>query len=519
MNSFFKYVLGAVYLAIPVIGWLALAKSIRRVQSDELCLVQSNDGTTELIEEGLHFRPYPFDTFGEIFNKSLDYIDFGPFKRVRVDANQIAYKTNSNGTLIRLNPGIHIIDVSNNERFNPATDIQPITNPDSHFGSLRIVRVRGDQIGYKTDANSRLIRLDQGVHEINIAAGEVLNGVKNIADDYIDFGPIKLVRIKEGYLGVKTDAAGNFVELHPGIHEIKTYDNETFDQTNGLQHIGHDDFRLGNKRYVTIRNGELGESYQKGIFCLLEPGRHVLPADHIFVKKVSIQNDVVDLGAYKIITVKEGQVAVINTQIGVITKGPGKHEIKQEEGNFFNAIITTSPQGVVLPPLTVMCSDQIEMQAESMLVYRVEEPLKTVGLGISSIINFLKTFADGTLRTILSRFSSADIAPSLHTDEAHHSSKRTEKLSQIHDDLVNALDEKAKDWGLRISDLQITKILPADGVYHETIRQLGTQQSTAEANRRIAENKAAIAQIDANAGQARVITAEIQQSLRETLMA
>ncbi len=347
--------------------------------------------------------------------------------------------------------------------------------------------------------------LDSGVH-FRLYPFDKFGETFSKALDFINFGPIIRVRIKPGYLGAKTNRDGLYEELQPGIHEIKICDNETFDEKNDIQDIGQDDFRLGGKRYVTIRNGELGESYKNGIFQLLEPGRHALPADHIFVKKQSIQHDVVDLGAYKIITVKEGQVAVINTQEGVVKKGPGKHEIKQEEGNFFNTILTTCPQGVTLPSLTVMCSDQIEMKAESMMVYAVEDPLKTVGLGIDVIIDMLKKYADGTLRNILSRYSSADIAPSLHIDEEHHSSKRSDKLEQIHDNLVDKLDIKAQEWGLRISDLQITQILPADGVYHETLRQLGTQQSTSEANRRLADTAVVIAEIQQREALSRVKT-------------
>jgi regulator of protease activity HflC (stomatin/prohibitin superfamily) len=462
MKKFGKFLMAAFYLAIPVFGWYAFAKSFLRVKPGEISSIRSINGGTRLIEAGVYCEPFPGSSFGPVYNKSQDYINFGQFARVRVKLDQIAYKTNTQGALVKLEPGIHMINTWDNERFDPATGIQPISNT------------------------------------------------------YTDFGPIKIVRIKEGQLGVKTDGNGVFVELQPGNHIIDTSRNESFNPATGIQDIGQEDFVLGNKRYITIRNGELGESYKKGLFCLLEPGRHTLPAGHVFVKKVSIQNDVVDLGAYKIITVKEGQVAVINTPSGVIAKGPGKHEVKQDEGNFFNAIITTCPQGVVLPPLTVMCSDQIEMQAESMLIYKVNDPLKTVGLGITAIIDFLKVFADGTLRTILSRFSSADIAPSLHTDEQHDSARRTLKLNQIHDDLVSALDGKARDWGLGITDLQITKILPADGVYHETIRKLGTQQSTAEANKRLAENDATIAGIRATAENSKVVAAEIAQ--RESIV-
>jgi regulator of protease activity HflC (stomatin/prohibitin superfamily) len=401
-----KYLLGALYLAIPIFGWFAFARSFKRVGPGEISTIQDLDGNITLIEEGLYFEPSPGKQFGETFRKEQDFIDFGALKRVRV---------------------------------------------------------------------------------------------------------------REGQLGVKTNEHGVYEQLNPGIHIIETSKNETFDKTNGLQDINKDDFMLGNKRHITIRNGELGESYQDGNFVLLTPGQHILDTTHQrFVKKVSVVNDIVDLGAHKIITVKEGQVAFVNTPNGVETKGPGKHEIRQEDGLFFDRIITTGAQGMTLPTLTVMCSDQIEMKAKSMLIFSVTEPLRTVALGLDNITKTLMEYADATLRSILSRFSSFDIAPTLNTDADHDCSKRVQKLSEIHDTLVSTLNAKAAVWGLSVSDLQITEILPADEVYHENMRKIGTQQSTASINKMMAETAADIAKINASAEESRVTAAEIEQ--REALV-
>lgn len=457
MRNLGRFLFGLAYAVVPIIGWYMLYKSIKRVRANEISIVHDLSGNAELIEQGIYFRPFPGERFGATYDKTTNFIDFGPLKRIRVNAGQIGYKTDANGQLVPLQPGINIVHSAQNEIFDP------------------------------------------------------VNGIKSNQDNLIDFGAKKIVRIRDGYLGVKTNNEGHYVVLQPGVHEIDTASGETFDPVNGIKSINQEDFTLGNMRYITIRNGELGESYHNGTLVVLEPGAHTLPPEHRFVKKVALNSDVVDLGALKIVTVKEGQVAVINTPDGVIVKGPGRHDINQTEGNYFNDIITTSPQGVQLPSLVVMCSDQIEMRAEAVMLYRVEDPLKTVGSGIISIVETLKRVADGTLRTILSRFSSADIAPSLHPDDEHHSSIRSEKLKQMHDECVQSLDNQAKEWGLRVTDLQITEILPADREYLAMIRNLASQQITADGNRRLAENEAMIAKITAEAGQSRLTAAEIAQ--------
>jgi regulator of protease activity HflC (stomatin/prohibitin superfamily) len=395
-----KFLWSVFYLAIPIIGWWALARSFKSVGPGEISTLQDLDGNIELIEEGLYFEPSPGMSFGAIFKKEHDFIDFGALKRVRV---------------------------------------------------------------------------------------------------------------REGQLGVKTNQQGNYEILKPGVHIINTRKNETFNKDTGIQNTNSDDYTLGNKRFITIRNGELGEAYKNGIFTLLEPGLHELNSEFRFVKKASVASDVVDLGAYKLITVKEGQVAFVNTRNGVQALGVGKHEIKQEEGQFFDRIITTGAQGVKLPDLTVMCSDQIEMKAKSMLIYSVTEPLKTVALGLDKIVVVLKDVAEATLRSILSRFTSFDIAPTLHTDTNHESTERAAKLQNIHDSLVEELNKKTAAWGIEVRDLQITEILPADEVYHNNIRKMGTQQSTALISQMTAETNAKIAGINATAEQSKVTAAKIEQ--------
>lgn len=457
MKNLAKLFMGMVYAAIPIYGWFKLYDSFKRVKADEISIFHDAAGNAQIIEQGIYFSPFPGERFGKTYPKTQNYIDFGPIKRVRVNAGQIAFKTNAHGQLVRLHPGVNLINAAQNESFNKDTGIQS----------------------------------NQG--------------------DILDFGGIKIVRIREGFLGVKTNVQGVYETLRPGVHEIHTAQGETFDNQHGIARIDQDDYRLGNLHYVTIRNGELGESYKNGQFVLLEQGVHPLPPEHRFVKKVALNSDVVDLGAEKIVTVKEGQVATVNTPEGVKILQPGRHNVQQSEGNYFNEIISTCTQEIRVPGLTVMCSDQIEMRAESVMLYRVTEPLKTVGLGMEVIKNILKDIADGTLRTILSSFSSSDVAPSLHPDAEHHSSIRSEKLKELHDKCVTKLNGQAKDWGLEITDLQITEILPADEEYLTMLRNQASQQINADGARRIAENEATIAEIKAKAETSKCTAAKIAQ--------
>lgn len=504
-----KLVLATFYAAIPIVGWYFLAKSFKRVKAGSISVVQNFSGSVEILDKpGIYFRPFPGDNFGKTFLQTEPYIDFGSIKRVFVKANQAAVKMDEQGVYKELQPGYNIINPNETYFSDWLVDS---TKEDYTLGQTRYVTIQAGRVGYAIDNKDGSFHLlNAGKHVL--PAHMSFGGSASLDNDVIDFNSYKIVRIKQGFLGVKINSEGYYEVLPPGIHAINVAKNETFDPKTGIQNVGEDDFTLGDTRYVRIRNGELGESYNEGKFVLLEPGEHKLSPKHIFVKKASINDNIVNLGALKIVTVKEGQVAIINTKNGISTQGPGKYHVKQEEGDNFDSIITTSLQGLTLDPLNVICSDQIEMTAKSMVMYEVKSPLKTVGLGIDTILRTLKEYADGILRSILSRFNSNDLSPPIHQDNDHNSEKRAEKLKEVHDNFVKSLNEKAENWGLAVTDLQITEILPTNKEYLTTLQSIGTQQVKFEAQKQIAASEAQIAKIKAEAEKSMVIAAENEQS-------
>lgn len=346
----------------------------------------------------------------------------------------------------------------------------------------------------------------------------------NKTKPFIDFGALKRIFIRQGEKGVKTDAEGKNIILNEGYHLIATQDGEIFDETTGIQSINQDDYTLGDRRFVTIHQDELGAVFHpqkklnlagneesKGEFVLLQPGLHEIQLPSRFEKKAKINQDIVDLGAITILTVKPGEVAFIRAKEKIKLLEEGVHTIEQMKGESYLNKINTGQQGVDIPSLKVLCSDRIEMQADSILVYEITDPLQTLSLGLEKIVPLLQKIAEGTLRTILSKFSSSDIAPSLHTDEEHDSNKRNQKLSELHDECVKELNKHTNQWGIKVNELQIVEILPADEEYLKAIRNLGNNQATAESDRKLAEIKASIAKIEAEAEQSRVVAAKIEQ--------
>ena len=141
----------------------------------------------------------------------------------------------------------------------------------------------------------------------------------------------------------------------------------------------------------------------------------------------------------------------------------------------------------------------------------LHEFVKHYFFSVIYIIENLKKLGDAALRTILSQHSSTDIAPSPHNTEYHKGEERISALKEIHDQFLKDLDAKAQEWGIKISDLVITEILPSDLEYQKTIQGLGVKQATAEAQKSLEETQAAVAAIKAKAEQSRIIAAGKEQ--------
>ncbi|PJD93641.1 MAG: hypothetical protein CK424_02265 [Legionella sp.] len=279
--------------------------------------------------------------------------------------------------------------------------------------------------------------------------------------NYINFGSLIRVRVLPGQVGVKMTTTNTYKILPPGEYIIKPSLGELFDPFTGFQNPSSASFTLGTETTVTIT---------------------------------------------------EGQVAVIDTPEGIkIINTPGKHKFNKSNNEALREIINTGSQVLTLPSLTVQCTDRINMRAEAMLTYKVIEPGKTLSLGMPTIIGNLQKLGDAALRTILSQHSSTDIAPSPHNTEFHDGKERISALKEIHDQFLKDLDAKAQEWGIKISDLVITEILPSDLEYQKTIQSLGVKQATAEAQKSLEETQAAVAAIKAKAEQSRIIAAGKEQ--------
>ena len=102
---------------------------------------------------------------------------------------------------------------------------------------MNVVRVPPGNIGLATINKSPVI-LDTGLHFIVEPTFELV-GVKSVNDDLIEIGPVKIIRVQPGMIGLAT-LNGRPLLLDVGVHFVN---DPTFKM------YGEDPFKRADERY------------------------------------------------------------------------------------------------------------------------------------------------------------------------------------------------------------------------------------------------------------------------------
>ena len=103
------------------------------------------------------------------------------------------------------------------------------------------------------------------------------------------------------------DQANNYLFAQPGMHNIQSCFTRSVESPKSLTtHIKH-----GNRTIVVVEQGYIGYAMDNGHPVLLPPGIHVWTSESLYFEKTVALNDhVITLGPYTLLTVDEGYAAV-----------------------------------------------------------------------------------------------------------------------------------------------------------------------------------------------------------------
>jgi regulator of protease activity HflC (stomatin/prohibitin superfamily) len=291
-----------------------------------------------------------------------------------------------------------------------------------------------------------------------------------------------------------------------------------FDHLLGVVKITDKLIKLGNIQIITINQGELGLSRRNGETILLDPGRYILIAPHIFESSTQANAQYIELGTYRRITVPVGFVAVafdIGKQIIIRPEDTESGPFETNSPTFLfdkeNGFQSVQLQVRELDELKVNTRDGITITAKGLITYRIHDP-RAAFMTVQDIHGAVKRAAEATLTSLFLNSAIDEIAPPVPQKPIEkdlielQSTGDNENFSQhIRDAFLESFSHKVNQWGVELQDLNIEK-LEFDNSVKDLLRkraQARVETATSLANMR-SQTDIAMQQADREKQQAQI---------------
>merc|ERR1719336_1524039 len=168
------------------------------------------------------------------------------------------------------------------------------------------------------------------------------------------------------------DEAQNYLFAQPGMHNIASWflkhmGNQAIPTNDCLQH--------GNCVILIVEQGYIGLAFDNGQPILIPPGLHVWTSETLKYKEaIALDNHVVKLGPYTLLTVDEGYAA--------ITQNNGKQQVLMGGHTWllghknwrFEKFLTLKIQTDDLEKIQATSADNITMLVTSTVTWRIVDP-------------------------------------------------------------------------------------------------------------------------------------------------
>ncbi|CAF4668933.1 unnamed protein product, partial [Rotaria sp. Silwood2] len=272
--------------------------------------------------------------------------------------------------------------------------------------------------------------------------------------------------IRDGELGLaminlspKFLSPGRYAFLSPFNHFL------------GVVKISDKLITLSNIQIVIINQSELGLSIRNGETILLDPGRYILIAPHVFVKSTPANAQYIELGTYRRITVPVGFVAVafdIGKQIIIRPEDTESGPFETNSPTFLfdknTGFQSVQLQVRELDELKVNTRDGITITAKGLITYRIHDP-RTAFMTVQDIHGAVKRAAEAMLTSLFLNAAIDEIAPPVPQKPTEEdlinlkSTNDTENFNQhIRDAFLHEFSHKVNQWDIELQDLNIEKL-------------------------------------------------------------
>jgi len=217
--------------------------------------------------------------------------------------------------------------------------------------------------------------------------------------------------VPAGCVGLLMNEKQEYLFAQPGMHNI----SGCFLRHCGTHKLPTNDALVhGNRCILVVEQGFLGLAFDNGQPVLLPPGIHVWTSDTLSYKRaISLDQHMVSLGPYTLITVDEGYAAVTqNNGKQHILPGGATHLLTHKNWRF-EKFLTLKIQTDDLEQIKATSADNITMQVTSTVTWCIKNPTlaatmgaETMAVGTTAVSSDIKKLRQDVLKQAIASLAS-----------------------------------------------------------------------------------------------------------------
>jgi len=266
---------------------------------------------------------------------------------------------------------------------------------------------------------------------------------------------------------------------------------------------GDDVITCGPVSIVRIQRGSVGLAYNNSQPEILLPGRHVRTSSTFkFDAQVSIDKELIEFGPIKLLTVKSGFVRVCYHSGHVQIFPEGRYAINSS--TFVVAgWINTQQQNVKFDRLKVLLDGGISLYVEGLLTFQVTDPailIKQLGerdllqaVSQTTKAELCRVFSSvhleqiSTAQMLESRKEQKELTSVMGPQPQQTQSYEGEIRNEICADIMRSVRPITEQWGIKIINFQLESTILADEKYAAEYEEATLCIAKAKSNRRAIE--------------------------------
>merc|ERR1711959_391021 len=335
---------------------------------------------------------------------------------------------------------------------------------------------------------------------------------------------VRTFDVPRGQVRLAEDGSGNFQIFGPGVHRGK----------NLFMSIGHNvpvsdgDVPIvhGDRSVVTIKQGSMGYCEDMGQPILLPPGLHEWQSQTLkFKHSVDLNNTIIRLGPYTVLTVDEGYCAVTQNNGQQFILNGGETHLLNHRNWKFEKFMTQKIQTNDLPRIEATSADNVMMFTDATVVWRITqvdhaakfsaETMQQDGSDtatacqsdIKKLRNDVLKQATASLAAFIGEIRYSD---SFHISAAGPSTATAVPVAEVGGSsaifdgsrmasAVEAANHITKTYGVTILSINIISAIPADHELQQALARGAVASADAERAETVARGEAKAVRIRAEA--------------------